>query len=411
MKLTVAVLAMSLSGAVFAQGTNFPAAIDPAVQEATGLLTKVHEAYRDAPGITETLTLRMKDNPSFPAQVFELAVGKDSGRIVARDSAELIWNGTVVDITFEQVTDGYIEAPGKGGFAASVMSALESNGGLPGFWTIVLRENDDPQAWLEAFLMGAPDGTISGMSSKELDEGERLDVVEIDSDFMKARVGIDKEYHVRDVEVTMTGAPGQVQATTLLMRVDTTFGPVDIAPFEAGTRKKYPSQRAMMEAAMKREFGGGVAALNGKPAPDFTLKELGGGEVTLSSLKGEVVVLDFWATWCGPCKVGLPLLDEFAKWAADEGLKCRVFAVNVMERASGEKSTEVVKGFWDKQDYTVPVLLGSLDGALQKAYGISSIPITVIVGTDGVIAAVHRGYSPDMVDHLRRDVTAALADG
>jgi thiol-disulfide isomerase/thioredoxin len=411
MKRTVVALSMSLSGAVFAQDARAPAVNDPAVQKATDLLTKVHETYRDAAGIKETLTLRMKDDLSMPSQVIELTIGRDSGRIVARDAAELTWNGTVVDITFEQITDGYIEAPDKGGFAASVLSALESSGGLPGFWTIVLRENDDPQAWLDAFLMGAPDGAINGFSSKELDDGEMLDVIEIDSDFIKARVGIDKEYRVRDVEITMSGAPGQQQATTLLMQDDVSFGPVDIPPFEAGTRTKYPSQRAMMQAAMKRELGGGVDALDGKPAPDFTLKKLGGGEVTLSSLIGEVVVLDFWSTWCGPCKRGLPLLNDFAKWAADEGLKCRVFAVNIMERASGEKSTEVVKGFWDKHEYTVPVLLGSLDGALQKAYGISAIPVTVIVGTDGVIAAVHRGYSPDMVDYLRRDVTAALADG
>ena len=130
--------------------------------------------------------------------------------------------------------------------------------------------------------------------------------------------------------------------------------------------------------------------------------------MTLSKLQGSVVVLDFWATWCGPCRKGLPLLQEFASWAETSGHPIKVYAVDVWERVkSPDERKAKVKEFWTAQKYTMPTLL-DLDDSVVGKYGFSGIPATVIVSPDGKVFRVHDGFSPDMVDTLKKDVAEAL---
>ena len=90
------------------------------------------------------------------------------------------------------------------------------------------------------------------------------------------------------------------------------------------------------------------------------------------------VLVDFWATWCGPCMRGLPLVNEFAKWAAESGKPIKVFAINTME---GDKGFDGRKGkvadLWKKKGFGFPTLLDA-DDTVQEAYGVQGIPFTVI---------------------------------
>jgi thiol-disulfide isomerase/thioredoxin len=126
-------------------------------------------------------------------------------------------------------------------------------------------------------------------------------------------------------------------------------------------------------------------SLVGKAAKDFTLDTLDGKTVKLSALKGDVVVLDFWATWCGPCQHSLPHLQKLSadKERADKGLK--VYAVNDQEKKN------VVQAFLNENHYTFTVPLDK-DGKVMESYMVQGIPTTVIVGRDGVIAKVFVGY-------------------
>ena len=84
----------------------------------------------------------------------------------------------------------------------------------------------------------------------------------------------------------------------------------------------------------------------GDPAPDFALQTTDGATVSLADLKGKVVVLDFWATWCKPCMMGLPLLDTFSKWAKESGKPIAVYAVNVMERVAPGPNAATERAKW-----------------------------------------------------------------
>ena len=147
-----------------------------------------------------------------------------------------------------------------------------------------------------------------------------------------------------------------------------------------------------------------TTSLIGKPAPDFTLQSIDGKTVKLSELKGNVLVLDFWATWCGPCVKSLPHLNEVAhdKPLAEKGLK--VYAVNC-----GDTKAKVEK-FLDNHKLQLNVLLDSND-AMQKDYLVNGIPATVIVGRDGAIKKVLIGFEPGQTEkELGAAIAAALKD-
>ena len=136
--------------------------------------------------------------------------------------------------------------------------------------------------------------------------------------------------------------------------------------------------------------------LAGKPAKPFTLAVLDGKgrKVSLAEQRGKVVVLDFWATWCGPCRRWMPVVAKLEKETA--GKDVRFFAVNLHEELAEVR--EYVKA----QKIAVPVLLDT-DGAVGTAYGASSIPLTVVIGRDGKVVRSLVGVHPedDLRDALR----------
>ena len=140
--------------------------------------------------------------------------------------------------------------------------------------------------------------------------------------------------------------------------------------------------------------------LEGQEAPEIELKSLGGDDFVLSESDAQVVVLDFWATWCGPCRRGLPLLQKFHDWARDNGKPVAVYAVNLQENA------DQVKAYWKKESFTMPVLMDQT-GETAASYMVQGIPQTVIVA-NGSVQAVHVGFTPKMQEILEQEVEAIL---
>ena len=142
-----------------------------------------------------------------------------------------------------------------------------------------------------------------------------------------------------------------------------------------------------------------TSSLEGKQAPDFTLQTIDGKTVKLADLKGDVVMLDFWATWCPPCRKGLPHVQALSqkKELTDKGLK--VFAVNVQEK------NEQVEAFLKKNNYTFTVPMDK-EGKASEAYLVTGIPTTVIIGRDGKIKRALVGLVPP--DELDKAIQSAL---
>jgi thiol-disulfide isomerase/thioredoxin len=146
--------------------------------------------------------------------------------------------------------------------------------------------------------------------------------------------------------------------------------------------------------------GGGAPAnsLEGKPAPNFKLKGMDDKEVALSEFRGSVVVLDFWATWCGPCRAALPHLNKLYEEKKGDGLK--VFALD-----QKEDKVDVQQGITELK-LTIPVLLDA-EAKVGERYRVTGIPQTVVIGKDGKIKKVIIGFGGSDTE-LRKAVEEAM---
>ncbi len=142
--------------------------------------------------------------------------------------------------------------------------------------------------------------------------------------------------------------------------------------------------------------------LPGKDAPDFELKNLKGESVKLSDYAGKkVVILDFWATWCGPCKMAMPILQSVAKDYAEKDVV--LLGVNQGEDA------DTIKTFLDANELEISTVLDA-NGAVGEKYMVpsSGIPLTVVVGKDGKIKKAHVGFAPDLKIALSNELNEIL---
>ena len=138
-------------------------------------------------------------------------------------------------------------------------------------------------------------------------------------------------------------------------------------------------------AAAQEASGSGACPANAPSAKlDFTLKDMNGAEVRLADHKGKVVLLNFWATWCPPCKMEIPWFVEFQEQYGSRGFQ--VLGVSV------DDPPEKLPPFAREFGTNYPLLVGADRDDVQEAYGpIFGIPVTVIIGRDGRICKRHLG--------------------
>lgn len=132
-------------------------------------------------------------------------------------------------------------------------------------------------------------------------------------------------------------------------------------------------------------------------APDFTLKTLAGKEITLSQLKGKVVVLDFWATWCAPCQQSIPHLIQLYKDYKESG-----FVLIGMSVDRGD--VEVVRRYIESMDIPYPIL--TTPEEVVRRYRVTGIPATFLIDKEGKIRKRITGFNPTIAKQL----TAEVAD-
>jgi peroxiredoxin len=123
----------------------------------------------------------------------------------------------------------------------------------------------------------------------------------------------------------------------------------------------------------------------GGPAPQFTLAARGGSNVSLAQYKGQVVMLNFWASWCGPCRQEMPLLESIYKKYNRLGFT--LIGVNVEPDSNAANE-------WLKQTPVSFPILYDKESKVSKMYDVAGMPSTVIIDRTGRVRVLHRGYKP-----------------
>ncbi|WOX04216.1 TlpA family protein disulfide reductase [Microbulbifer pacificus] len=127
----------------------------------------------------------------------------------------------------------------------------------------------------------------------------------------------------------------------------------------------------------------GAPASANVPAANFTLASLKNGNLKLSEQRGEVIMLNFWASWCGPCREEMPLLNDLH--ARYESVGFKVWGVNV------DANREDAQAMLNKIPVDFPVLFDS-ESSVSKLFGVEAMPSTVFIDRDGNVRYVHKGY-------------------
>ena len=139
---------------------------------------------------------------------------------------------------------------------------------------------------------------------------------------------------------------------------------------------------------------------NPQIAPEFTLTDLDGNTISSKNLRGKTVILDFWATWCSPCKASFPYLQKF--WEKHKNDKnIALFAVNTKEQLKDKKRVLAIKKFMKKNGYDFPVLLDNSNNTVMKLFEIGSIPTKIFIGPNWKIYFKDIGFhGPSMVEDM-----------
>jgi peroxiredoxin len=174
---------------------------------------------------------------------------------------------------------------------------------------------------------------------------------------------------------------------------------------ETPVEKRFPGRRAARWlAAAALALGAGVTVANvapSAPAPDFALRSVGGPNLRLKEQRGQVVMVNFWATWCGPCRIEMPHLNRLYQKYQSSGFQ--LLGVNIDDDPGQAASLATKLGL------RFPVLLDT-DKKVSKLYDLSTMPSTVLVDRNGRVRYVHRGYRDGYEDMYERQIRELLKE-
>jgi cytochrome c biogenesis protein CcmG/thiol:disulfide interchange protein DsbE len=180
---------------------------------------------------------------------------------------------------------------------------------------------------------------------------------------------------------------------------------------QAAERRMADAAKGELVAATGGDPQQALNPLLGKPAPEFSLEDLGGEKVSLSSYKGKAVLINFWATWCGPCKLETPWLVDLRNQYASQGFEIIGISTDDIDRDDSkafDKEKKEIAGFVQQMHMPYPVLIEG--DKLSKPYGgLDAMPTSFYVDRAGTIVAAQMGISSK--DEMEANIQKALKRG
>jgi peroxiredoxin len=143
------------------------------------------------------------------------------------------------------------------------------------------------------------------------------------------------------------------------------------------------------------------SGLSGHPAPDFALKSSSGENLRLSEYRGDVVMINFWATWCGPCRQEMPLLDEL--YTRYQRVGFSLLGVNIDD--DSRRAMDMI----NELGVSFPVLFDARK-EVSRLYKVDAMPVTVIVDREGNVRHVHQGYKPGYEQKYLDEIRSLLRE-
>ena len=374
------------------------------VAKGKAALEACQKAYQSAPGLTDRakITVQMPDGTQ--SDTMDMAFGSGNDMRLTMGSLQVVAAGDTVYFVPDQPADKYIARKIEGNVSATLAQMLPGFAvPAPGF---TLRQPIAGRPVTDAFAMGAP----AAIEVKGFRERDGAQEVLIGGQGAEGVVSLDPKSLLvtkYTLVVTPEGLPPEIKIgfnVALEPKAGALEKPIT---FDGGKRTAVKGVEELFDMPDMGEPEAPESKVKvGDAAPLAELVTLDGQKVDLASYKGKVVVIDFWATWCGPCRKGLPGLQKFADDMKGND-KVVVHPVNVWERTKGDDLVKAVGDFWTKQGFTMQVLLDT-EAKFIGQYGFQGIPACIVIGPDGKLVATHIGYDPKMGDTLKAEVEKAL---
>lgn len=385
----------------------------PATQidaKSSQIMKGVGTFYKDMKGFTQTMSTEMKisaaDKQTAMTSVFKVSFGRPNKFYLKLESGkmggQMICDGKTAYL-YTPVLNKYMSMPAPENLS-QIFDTIDYQIVGGGFSSMSLIESmctPDPYKQIMADVLKVEHIGVEKVGDNDCDH-MRFTQKDFTWD-MWVRQG--KEPWIQKVTADMSkilaNKPGAPEGVTAVLTCSYTESQANVEPTAQLLTFAKPEGAQEVKSFLEEKSAqpASVHPLVNKPAPSFDLETVDGAKFNLAAQKGKVVVLDFWATWCGPCTMALPIITEVTSSLKDKDV---VFlAVNIQETPAQ------IKEFLEKKNLKVSVGLDS-EGKVAEMYQVRGIPQTVIVGKDGNVAEVHIGFSPDLKESFTKELNDIL---